>query len=178
MFKPFIFLAVLFVAAPPAMPCEPAFLAPFKLTEGTVVPPRMQTVVVDVKRKLSTLTPCFEAASVAFHFQPDPSRTLRGVGVRLKLVSGRVPFQIPPGPFAITPDGFATQSWFEEPGHVRPPIHARLAARFLAPDGSEGPWQEFDLGDDEKPPVVFVHPFLVNALRLVVAGGADKLVPR
>ncbi len=119
---------------------------------------------------------CPELASIVLTFRSrERSPIWGGIGVRLRVVRGEVPFRIPEYPIAIASDGSIGTHWVEWPAAQRPAFHAVLAASLVTPDGKTGPWRYVEIADGRRPAAYVWPPWWRNlafVVRIHAAGSA------
>jgi len=135
-------------------------------------PPPLDRISVRVLRADSRpWVLCPEIPTVVLVLESDTRANLDGFGVRLRLLRGKVPFDVPPDPITVWGGGKVASHWYENPSRARKGFQARLAASLVSASGDEGPAVEFEIDEPPRPPVLPWPDWLRDTLfHMVMAG--------
>jgi hypothetical protein len=92
------------------------------------------------------LIPCAGLARIAITLQSENRASI--LAARLRVISGRVPFDIPDYAVVWGDANSVVTNWWEAPSPAQLPFHARLAIAAVSASGSQGEWYEFDVWDE------------------------------
>jgi len=98
-----------------------------------------------------------------FELEAGPGIDVVNLGVRLKVLEGALPFDLPDAPVSIFASS-VIHSWGENETKVRPGFRARMRAQLVSSDGSAGPWFTFDIDVPAAAPMIYVHPLLIKGI--------------
>jgi hypothetical protein len=108
------------------------------------IPPRISDVTFTVNRGPPPLFGCGDGAAVALRVRSAAGSI---AAVRMRLLEGSVPFEIPVGPIALERGGWAATTWQDALSPAQLPFGARVRFAAVSESGTEGEWFEVEVWD-------------------------------
>jgi hypothetical protein len=109
------------------------------------VPPRIFSIAFCVRRGAPPLLGCGEGAGVELRVRSAHGGRI--AAVRMRLLEGSVPFEMPAGPIELKRRGWAATPWQDSLSPAQLPFGARLLVAAMSESGAEGEWFERHVWD-------------------------------